>query len=72
MRTNSTRVKTACGLLALAGAAITASAQTRELLPPENEQGIEGRTFMVILVLAILAGIILVGAFLKATRGHQD
>jgi len=43
-----------------------------DLNPPENESGIEGKPWMSSAVALLAVGVVLVGAFLKSKRGHQD
>lgn len=56
---------------AVCGAASTAVAQQR-MVPPENNDGITGKPWLTGFVMLVLLAVVLVGAFLKSKRGHQD
>lgn len=55
----------------LAGIAAEAAAQQR-LVPPKNESGIDGRPWLTGFAMIVVLALVVVGAFLKAKRGHQD
>lgn len=56
----------------VAGLVADAAAQQQRLVPPKNNDGIDGRPWMTGFVMLIVLALVLVGAFLKAKRGHQD
>ena len=64
--------RAAVGALALLVTAGPALAQAQQLLPPENKEGIKGKAFISGFVAILLLALVLVGAFLKTKRGHQD
>ena len=59
----------ALALLATVGPAL---AQAEQLLPPENKTGIKGKAWTSGFITILLLAVVLVGAFLKTKRGHQD
>ena len=66
------RSQAALGVLALMSACAPALAQSDRLLPPENKPGIDGRPWISGFIMLVLLALVLVGAFLKSKRGHQD
>ncbi len=56
---------------ALAWIVSEAAAQDR-LVPPKNESGIDGHPWLTGFAMVVVLALVLVGAFLKAKRGHQD
>lgn len=59
----------AAALLVSAGPAL---AQAQQLLPPENEDGIKGKTWMSGFITLLLLSLVVSASFLKSKRGHQD
>lgn len=59
-------------LLALLASAAPVMAQAEQLLPPENKDGIKGKTWMAGFITLLLLALVVVAAFLKTKRGHQD
>lgn len=59
----------AIALLVSAGPVI---AQTGQLLPPENEDGIKGRTWISGFISVFLLSLVVFASFMKSKRGHED
>ncbi|USN97903.1 MAG: hypothetical protein H6810_06825 [Phycisphaeraceae bacterium] len=64
--------RVAAALTTLAFAAAEVAAQQQRLVPPKNEDGIKGKPWLTGFVMLVLLAVVLVGAFLKSKRGHQD
>ena len=60
------------GAVALLASAAPVLAQAEQLLPPENKDGIKGMTWRAGCVTVLLLVLVVVAAFLKTKRGHQD
>ena len=60
------------GVLGLMVSAAPALAQAGQLLPPENEDGIKGKTWISGFVTILLLALVVVASFLKTKRGHED
>lgn len=50
----------------------SAAAQSAELLPPENKDGIKGAVWTSGFITLLLISLVFFAGFLKTKRGHQD